>query len=91
MVLGKAPQSGPTESFCRSGVGGHFARAEMGGYDALVVRGKASKPVYLFISDHKAGNPGCRVVVGPGYLPGPADALETPRPEHESDGDRPGG
>ena len=55
MVLGKAPQSGPTESFCRSGVGGHFApELKWAGYDALVVRGKASKPVYLFISDHKA-------------------------------------
>ena len=55
MVLGKAPQSGPTESFCRSGVGGHFApELKWAGYDALVVRGKASKPVYLLISDHKA-------------------------------------
>lgn len=55
MVLGKAPQSGPTESFCRSGVGGHFApELKWAGYDAVVVQGRASKPVYLFISDHKA-------------------------------------
>ena len=55
MVLGKAPQSGPTESFCRSGVGGHFApELKWAGYDALVVQGKAPKPVYLFIYDHKA-------------------------------------
>ncbi|MEW6664249.1 MAG: aldehyde ferredoxin oxidoreductase N-terminal domain-containing protein [Thermodesulfobacteriota bacterium] len=55
MVLGKAPQSGPTESFCRSGVGGHFApELKWAGYDALIVRGSSSKPVYLFISDHKA-------------------------------------
>ena len=25
MVLGKAPQTGPVESYCRSGVGGHWA------------------------------------------------------------------
>ena len=55
MVLGKAPQSGPTESFCRSGVGGHFApELKSAGYDALIVQGKAPKPVYLFIYDHKA-------------------------------------
>jgi aldehyde:ferredoxin oxidoreductase len=55
MVLGKAPQSGPTESFCRSGVGGHFApELKWAGYDALVVQGKAPKPVYLFVYDHKA-------------------------------------
>jgi len=55
MVLGKAPQSGPTESFCRSGVGGHFApELKWAGYDALVIQGKAPKPVYLFIYDHTA-------------------------------------
>jgi aldehyde:ferredoxin oxidoreductase len=55
MVLGKAPQSGPTESFCRSGVGGHFApELKWAGYDALVIQGKAPKPVYLFVYDHTA-------------------------------------
>jgi aldehyde:ferredoxin oxidoreductase len=55
MVLGKAPQTGPVESFTRSGVGGHFApELKWAGYDAVIVQGKASKPVYLWITDHKA-------------------------------------
>ena len=55
MVLGKAPQTGPTESFCRSGVGGHWApELKWAGYDALIVQGRASKPVYLWITDRKA-------------------------------------
>ncbi len=55
MVLGKAPQTGPIESFTRSGIGGHFApELKWAGYDAIVVQGKASKPVYLWITDHRA-------------------------------------
>ena len=55
MVLGKAPQTGPVESFTRSGVGGHFApELKWAGYDAVIVQGKASKPVYLCITDQKA-------------------------------------
>jgi aldehyde:ferredoxin oxidoreductase len=55
MVLGKAPQTGPIESFTRSGVGGHFApELKWAGYDAVIVQGKASKPVYLWITDQKA-------------------------------------
>jgi aldehyde:ferredoxin oxidoreductase len=54
MVLGKAPQTGPVESFTRSGVGGHFApELKWAGYDAVVIQGKASKPVYLWITDQK--------------------------------------
>jgi aldehyde:ferredoxin oxidoreductase len=55
MVLGKAPQTGPVESFTRSGVGGHFApELKWAGYDAVIVQGKASKPVYLLITDQMA-------------------------------------
>ena len=55
MVLGKAPQTAPTESFCRSGVGGHWApELKWAGYDALIVQGKSEKPVYLWITDQKA-------------------------------------
>jgi aldehyde:ferredoxin oxidoreductase len=55
MVLGKAAQTAPTESFCRSGVGGHWApELKWAGYDALIVQGKSEKPVYLWITDHKA-------------------------------------
>jgi len=54
MVLGKSPQSAPTESFCRSGVGGHWApELKWAGYDGLVIHGKSSKPVYLWITDGK--------------------------------------
>lgn len=55
MVLGKAPQTGPVESFCRSGVGGHWApELKWAGYDALVIHGRSPKPVYLWITDGKA-------------------------------------
>ena len=54
MVLGKAPQTAPTESFCRSGVGGHWApELKWAGYDALIVQGKSEAPVYLWITDQK--------------------------------------
>ena len=55
MVLGKSPQTAPTESFCRSGVGGHWApELKWAGYDALIIQGKSPKPVYLWITDQKA-------------------------------------
>ena len=55
MVVGKSPQTGPVESYARSGVGGHFApQLKWAGYDALIIQGRASKPVYLWITDQKA-------------------------------------
>jgi aldehyde:ferredoxin oxidoreductase len=55
MVLGKAAQTAPVESFCRSGVGGHWApELKWAGYDALIVQGKSEKPVYLWITNQKA-------------------------------------
>lgn len=55
MVLGKSPQTAPNESFCRSGVGGHFApELKWAGFDALIIQGKASKPAYLWIAEGKA-------------------------------------
>jgi aldehyde:ferredoxin oxidoreductase len=54
-VLGKSPQSCPVESFTRSGVGGHFApELKWAGYDAIIIQGKAPKPVYVWISDQKS-------------------------------------
>lgn len=54
MVMGKAPQTGPVESYNRSGVGGHWApELKWAGFDALVIHGKADKPVYLWIHDGK--------------------------------------
>ncbi len=53
-VVGKSPQTGPIESFVRSSVGGHFApELKWAGYDALIIQGRASKPVYLWITDQK--------------------------------------
>jgi aldehyde:ferredoxin oxidoreductase len=55
MVLGKAPQTAPVESYCRSGVGGHWApELKWAGFDAVVVHGRASRPVYIWIHDGKA-------------------------------------
>jgi aldehyde:ferredoxin oxidoreductase len=53
-VMGKAPQTGPVESYCHSGVGGHWApELKWAGYDALVIKGQSPKPVYLFIDNEK--------------------------------------
>jgi aldehyde:ferredoxin oxidoreductase len=55
MVIGKAPQTGPLESYCRSGVGGHWApELKWAGFDAVVVHGSASRPVYILVHDGKA-------------------------------------
>ena len=55
MVLGKAAQTAPIESYCRSGVGGHWApELKWAGFDAVVVYGKAPRPVYIFVHDGKA-------------------------------------
>ncbi len=54
MVLGKAPQTGPIESFTRSGIGGHFApELKWAGFDALIVEGQAPRPVYIWINDQR--------------------------------------
>ena len=54
MVMGKAAQTYPIESYSRSGIGGHWApELKWAGYDALVIQGKAKKPVYLLIEDDK--------------------------------------
>ncbi|MEE8716488.1 MAG: aldehyde ferredoxin oxidoreductase N-terminal domain-containing protein [Coriobacteriales bacterium] len=41
-----------TGSFCRSSFGGHFApELKFAGFDGIIVKGKAEKPVYLYIND----------------------------------------
>jgi aldehyde:ferredoxin oxidoreductase len=55
VVVGKAPQTSPQEAYCRSAVGGHWApELKWAGFDGLVIRGRASRPVYLWIHDGKA-------------------------------------
>lgn len=44
-----------TGAFLDSGVRGHFSAAvKLSGFDALVIRGKSKKPVYVFIENGKA-------------------------------------
>ena len=55
MVVGKAAQTAPVESYSRSACGGHWApELKWAGFDAIVVYGRANKPVYLWIHDGKA-------------------------------------
>ena len=53
-VVGKSPQTVP-EGFCYGNIGG-FVGPELkrAGYDGIVIEGRASKPVYLWINDDKA-------------------------------------
>jgi aldehyde:ferredoxin oxidoreductase len=52
-VVGKSPMTFP-EGFCYGNIGG-FVGAELkkAGYDGIVVEGRASRPVYLWIQDNK--------------------------------------
>jgi aldehyde:ferredoxin oxidoreductase len=53
-VMGIAPQQHPA-IFSRSGMGGHWgAELKYAGYDGIVIRGQAEKPVYLWIHDGEA-------------------------------------
>ncbi|MFY9704724.1 MAG: aldehyde ferredoxin oxidoreductase C-terminal domain-containing protein, partial [Desulfobacterales bacterium] len=53
-VVGKSPMLMP-EGFCYGNMGGYWGPAlKRAGFDGLMVSGKASRPVYLFISDGKA-------------------------------------
>ena len=55
MVVGKAAQTAPVESYCRSACGGHWApELKWAGFDAVVVHGQAPKPVFLLVTDGKA-------------------------------------
>ena len=52
-VQGLSPAGYPdTGSFCRSSFGGGFApELKFAGYDGIIVKGKAPKPVYIYIND----------------------------------------
>jgi len=48
-IVTKSPLTG---TFCDSHVGGHFgAEMKYAGYDAIIIRGRSEKPVYLLIRD----------------------------------------
>jgi len=53
-VCGKSPLPSP-QQFCYSNLGGTFgAYMKFAGYDAIAVRGRAEKPVYLWVGDGRA-------------------------------------
>jgi len=53
-VVGKAPQTYPTESIADSNAGGFFApQLKFAGWDGIIVEGKAPKPVYIYIKDEQ--------------------------------------
>ena len=53
-VCGKSPATTP-EHFTYGNLGGRWgAELKFAGYDALVVRGKSEKPVYLWLNDDRA-------------------------------------
>lgn len=50
-----SPMSYPTEDYVRSNFGGHWgAELKFAGYDGIIIQGKASRPVWLWINDGKA-------------------------------------
>jgi len=54
IVMGKSPMSVP-ENFCYGNLGGFFGPfLKKGGYDGVVITGRAEKPCYVFINDGKA-------------------------------------
>jgi len=54
-ITGVGPQVYPEPRYTRSSMGGHWgAMLKYGGYDGIVIYGKASSPVYLWVNDSKA-------------------------------------
>jgi len=50
-VCGKSPSSTP-QQFCYGNLGGRWgAELKFAGYDAIVVKGKSEKPVFIFLHD----------------------------------------
>ena len=55
IICAVSPRTYPIEWFTYSGIGGHWApELKYAGFDGIVVKGIASKPVYLLITDGKA-------------------------------------
>jgi len=53
-VIGKSPMTYP-EGFCYGNIGGFFpAELKRAGYDGIVFKGRATRPVYLWIQDNQA-------------------------------------
>jgi aldehyde:ferredoxin oxidoreductase len=52
-VIGKSPMTYP-EGFCYGNIGGFFpAYLKRAGYDGIIVEGRASKPVYLWLNNNE--------------------------------------
>jgi len=55
LLVGKSPQTYPTEFYMRSSMGGHWGpELKFAGFDGIIVQGRASEPVYLWIHDGEA-------------------------------------
>ena len=68
-VYGKSPATTP-ETFNYSNLGGRWgAELKFAGYDGLVIRGKADKPVYVLVRDEHRGVQRCVRPVGQGSNP----------------------
>jgi len=53
-VCGLSAQGWPHEWYARSGMGGHWApEMKYAGYDGIVVKGRADRPVYLLVQNDK--------------------------------------
>ena len=49
-IVGKSPRTFPKEIVTRSGMGGHWgAELKYAGYDAVILEGKAERPLYVWI------------------------------------------
>ncbi|MFH0941949.1 MAG: aldehyde ferredoxin oxidoreductase N-terminal domain-containing protein [Chloroflexota bacterium] len=54
-VTAKSPMWYPREAYFQSTFGGHWgAELKFAGYDGIVIKGKAARPVYLWINDGQA-------------------------------------
>jgi aldehyde:ferredoxin oxidoreductase len=68
VIAGKSYGAGPGQ-FCHCNLGGHWGvRLKLSGYDALVVKGRAEKPSYLFIRDGDAEIKDASFLLGKGAI-----------------------
>lgn len=55
ILTGKASETYPLEFYMRSAAGGHWGpELKFAGFDGIIIKGKSSEPVYLWIHDNEA-------------------------------------
>jgi aldehyde:ferredoxin oxidoreductase len=68
-VCGLAPQGFPHEWYTRSSFGGHWgSEMKYAGFDGMVIKGRAARPVYLCIEDGKASIEDASALAGLGLI-----------------------